>query len=394
MLTEEDLNNLNYDVYNVDKEKHAKDDRPKPVKGKEYQLRNRVKVHVVDMKDDNKTGFQGMAVAPIVNGKPDYSQITVVAAGTDPSQANDLWSAPNNGKAPFQGKGQLGVAEDFVKEVNRVDGHTVTQLSGYSQSAYMLEVGGKLGIPTTVFNGWFIYNNLSPEAQKFIKANPHLFVNYRHTKDMTTFLNDFNSDWYTGEDFGTIVWIEGDSHNIRGWKFDKEGKLITDGSVEEKSEVKMSQIQNQAALAMFSLSVLKRKLKASGGGLSKNEAIYLDNSQALITVNTASQTMKTGLAEVIKLYQDAITEAEETWTEGLERARAIGTDLSEGEILEALESFGATKASVVTEPTAFYEGKIAKAKQLGESFDRLAEEIKAGIETLVQSDQALAEQLG
>ncbi|MBL1226565.1 hypothetical protein IW510_15680 [Enterococcus sp. BWR-S5] len=335
-----------------------------------------------------------MAVAPIVNGKPDYNQISIVAAGTDPSQkTTDVWSALFNGKAPFHEEGQLGVAEDFVNRVNDVDGYTVTQLSGYSQSAYMLEVGGRLGIPTTVFNGWFIYNNLSPEARKFIKENPHLFINYRHNKDMTTFLNDFNSSLYTGEDFGTIIWVEGDSHNIKGWEFDKNGRLIVNGDSQEKRAVKLAQIQNQSALAMYSLSLLRDRLKASGGSLSANEEIYLNNSQALLAVSAASQTMKTGLASVIKLYQDAIVETEQLWTDGLQRARSIGTDLNESEIIEALASAGATEASVVTEPTAFYEKKIAKAKQMGESFDALVSEIQSGIEKLVQSDRDLASQL-
>ena len=38
---------------------------------------------VIATKSDPKTGFDGMAVAPIVNGQPDYSSVAVVAAGTD-----------------------------------------------------------------------------------------------------------------------------------------------------------------------------------------------------------------------------------------------------------------------------------------------------------------------
>ena len=40
--------------------------------------------HVVATKSDPKTGFDGLAVAPMVNGKPDYKSIAVIAAGTDP----------------------------------------------------------------------------------------------------------------------------------------------------------------------------------------------------------------------------------------------------------------------------------------------------------------------
>lgn len=39
---------------------------------------------VVATKSDIETGFDGLAVAPIVNGKPDYKNVAVIAAGTDP----------------------------------------------------------------------------------------------------------------------------------------------------------------------------------------------------------------------------------------------------------------------------------------------------------------------
>ena len=38
---------------------------------------------VVATKSDIETGFDGLAVAPIVNGEPDYKSIAVIAAGTD-----------------------------------------------------------------------------------------------------------------------------------------------------------------------------------------------------------------------------------------------------------------------------------------------------------------------
>ena len=38
---------------------------------------------VVATKSDIETGFDELAVAPIVNGEPDYKSIAVIAAGTD-----------------------------------------------------------------------------------------------------------------------------------------------------------------------------------------------------------------------------------------------------------------------------------------------------------------------
>ena len=39
---------------------------------------------VVATKSHRGTGLDGLAVAPIVNGEPDYKSIAVIAAGTDP----------------------------------------------------------------------------------------------------------------------------------------------------------------------------------------------------------------------------------------------------------------------------------------------------------------------
>jgi hypothetical protein len=43
---------------------------------------------VIVTKVDPETGFDGMAVAPIVNGVPDYSSVAVIAAGTDPNNTH------------------------------------------------------------------------------------------------------------------------------------------------------------------------------------------------------------------------------------------------------------------------------------------------------------------
>ena len=39
---------------------------------------------VIATKSHRGTGFDGLAVAPIVNGQPDYKSIAVIPAGTDP----------------------------------------------------------------------------------------------------------------------------------------------------------------------------------------------------------------------------------------------------------------------------------------------------------------------
>ncbi|MDR0299385.1 MAG: triacylglycerol lipase, partial [Streptococcaceae bacterium] len=90
MSTNENYNALANQVYNVDlKSKgdvHWKEGNvilPKYGGGQSYRV-----LYSSDNPDGN--GFQGMAVAPIVNGVVDTSQVTIAYAGTNQSDPKDL----------------------------------------------------------------------------------------------------------------------------------------------------------------------------------------------------------------------------------------------------------------------------------------------------------------
>ncbi|WP_321386014.1 hypothetical protein [uncultured Enterococcus sp.] len=351
---------------------------------------------------DKDSQLNAMAIAPIVNGKPDYNNIGVVYAGTN--MHNET------------GANGFGTAADAFGG----------NLSGEYQLA--AKHGQKDGFQTTSFDDWgrSQFGTLTIDERQWLLAHPEMLRRYQ------------NDSWARGSfrdnRYGTVASISGigmGEHNTLSKYFDGDtlnlDRLAKDGIFApgmtkeqvEKAAQKWAEkngdknpFTNDAAEAknrmkeylkiygaysivdIDELKRLRKKLKASGGGLSGNEEIFLDDSQALLAVSTASQTMRNGLSAVIEIYQEAITEAEQVWTEGLQHARSIGTELNEAEIIEALASAGATEASVVTEPTTFYNEQITKAKQLGESFDRLASEIKSGIDKLVQSDKSLANQLG
>ena len=153
--TDNQLNNLNQDfaVYSINKEfsdrnkKKFVTDIPKNENetntittsdGQEFR--------VIATKSDLGTGFDGLAVAPMVNGEPDYKNVAVIAAGTDPD-------SPVNKQGPFTHdvysaiiarqtylSPQYKVADQFVKEIMDDPRYEVSQLSGYSQGSYMLKV--------------------------------------------------------------------------------------------------------------------------------------------------------------------------------------------------------------------------------------------------------------
>jgi hypothetical protein len=141
------------------------------------------------------------------------------------------------------------------------------------------------------------------------------------------------------------------------------------------------------------LNVLRKKFTASGGGLSGNEQIYLDDSQALAIVKLASSKFDMAMENVVKLYKDAIRELEEMWQEGRSTIQSNCPDLSYGEVLDAMQAMGCTEQTMVTIPSQGFQEKLSLAHQMSSKFSDLTKDITAKIDELVQRDQELAKQL-
>ena len=126
---------------------------------------------------NDSLGFSGMAVAPINKGVVDYGNVTVVAAATNPASPVDLQGAA---QSIFGNSTQYDVAERYLLSLMKANPDwQINQLSGYSQSAYMLKIGAKYHIPTTVFHGWFNYNTLTKAERTYMDANMAQYINYR-----------------------------------------------------------------------------------------------------------------------------------------------------------------------------------------------------------------------
>ena len=400
MNTDRSLRDLNSQVYNVDR----KYDTTKIIVDKkdsrlERNELNEITAGGVDYKvistENGRWGFQGMAVAPIINGKPDYNQVTVVAAGTDPNDKLDVLEALDG--ATNIGSLQEPVAEKFVEKItSEHPDWKITQLTGYSQSAYMLKVGAKYQIPTVTFNGWFQYGTLTSEEKNFMKNNPNFFTNYRKKEDAVTWWNDFNSSSFNSDDFGTVVWLAGKSHHLADWQFDKTGMIILPDNPETQSAIKAQKerlLQVQLAKRMSRLTILKRQLTASGGGLSTNEKLYLDSEAARIIVQKLASDFKLATEKLIAIYQKAIIEAQELWQNTLYESRTMGPLLPEWEVRETLQMVGFTEQTIITNPCHIYQDKLTKIMTVASDFDRLTTEITAKISEIVQRDSELAYQL-
>lgn len=367
-----------------------------------------IKYKILKVEDNSTNGMQAMAVAPIKNGKADTSEIVIAYAGTNSSDKLDLLTDTNSviggnksidvsksWQSPDRIDGQPVSAQEFANSIKNKYPNASISTTGHSLGEFLaLYIAAENGWMNVGFNGPDPYKLLSQEARDWIKKNPGMLFNYRNKADLIGNFggNKTGAEILVDMGMGRNPKNTGDFHSLDSWKFDKKGRLIISDTPENK-EARQIHAEKMMYAKILGLSFLAMKLKASGGGLSGNEAIFLDDSEALIAVESASESMKIGLESLIKIYQKAITEAEELWAEGLNKAQAIGTELDYYEVLDALAEGGSTKASIVDEPTDYYAKKIADAKKIGESFDKIVTKIRESIDSLIKSDKELASQM-
>src|SRR5690242_7548477 len=85
MTSEKDYVLIADDAYRVDPLR-----RNPPLAAGEQIPWDNPRFQVIDTASDSATGFQGMAVVPLVGGAPDYSHVIVAFAGTNPDDHSDV----------------------------------------------------------------------------------------------------------------------------------------------------------------------------------------------------------------------------------------------------------------------------------------------------------------
>ena len=400
--TDEHLNNLNQDnaVYSVNEEFSSRKKTKQVVEKSNIDPKNETNTittsdgqefRVVATKSDPVTGFDGLAVAPIVNGKPDYKNVAVIAAGTDPGSPTkiDVGTAVaerESGLSP-----QYYVADRFVKEIMDDPRYEVSQLSGYSQGSYMLKVGAKYHIPTTTFNAWFFYNSLSNEEKAFIDKNPAMFIDYRRNYDVVVFGNDFNHPELFNKSFlempDTIYWLDGTSHNIGDWEFDPVTGQLVDG---KGGKPLISGVYRAYANSLRGMAHYKDlKSKWSTGGISSSEEIYLDAAQGSILSSSMATAARTGADEVSALAKKANQELQEIWSK---IDFTSYTALAPYEVDAIFASQGITQAQFIDTFQTETNQTATKMNASAQAFENMDKQLQEVIEKTVATDTQFAKE--
>ena len=400
--TDEHLNNLNQDyaVYSVNEEFSSRKKTKQVVEKSNIDPKNETNTittsdgqefRVIATKSHKETGFDGLAVAPIVNGEPDYKNVAVIAAGTDPGSPTkiDVGTAVaerESGLSP-----QYYVADRFVKEIMDDPRYEVSQLSGYSQGSYMLKVGAKYHIPTTTFNAWFFYNSLSNEEKAFIDKNPAMFIDYRRNYDVVVFGNDFNHPELFNKSFlempDTIYWLDGSSHKIEDWEFDPVTGQVVDG---KGGKPLISGVYRAYANSLRGMVHYKDlKSKWSKNGISSSEEIYLDAAQGSILSSSMATAARTGADEVSALAKKANQELQEIWSK---IDFTSYTALAPYEVEALFASQGITQAQFIDTFQTETNQTATKMNASAQAFEQLDKQLQDVIEKTVATDTQFAKE--
>ncbi|AND79481.1 hypothetical protein [Streptococcus pantholopis] len=405
MITEKDYNIISGEVYKVDPKKTS--DTIKigdniPSGNQEFQV-------ITDPVDNLDNGMQAMAVAPIVDGEPDTSQIVIAYAGTNPLDSKDL---STDIQSLGLGSNKLGNGSDLSAE-NLVfsDSQFVTALDFADQiakaypEAHITSTGHSLGEAIAMYvalkNGWSnvgyngpdIANLISDKELLYMQTHPEEFRNFRNSSDIIGGI--------TGNKTKTAIYAAGkkgymgvqdilSNHSLTVWQFTEDGRLIyADGRISTGTAMsEFAEIKTSVTLQMATLRGLKDSF--SSGGYTSSERIFLDSSQAQLIGSQIAAAAQTCAESIKKTCQEAISQAEQLWQDAVQQALAASSTLTEAEVKEALSLGGVTEETIVGATKTVFEAIETEAGTLAESFAQINSEINKGIASKLASDSELA----
>ena len=240
MLTEEQNRYVSDQVYLLDSSRADKDKRLIENKILSYDDKKPYlgRFQVLKVEDNQENGMQAMAVAPIgTDGQPDYSQITIVYAGTNFLDPNDTGTDL-----------QMLVYGD-TKELNRYEGEYASrkvesqavsalrfaeEIRKQYRNAQITTTGHSLGESLAIYvalkNGWDnmgshgpdIHNMITPEELAYMRAHPEQFKNYRGNYDYIGGITGNATVTGIHLDYGVSIY----THNLTYLQFDNLQRII------------------------------------------------------------------------------------------------------------------------------------------------------------------------
>lgn len=354
MTTAEDYKTLSQEVYSVDPLKQD----PPLAEGQKFTAGAGKKEYLVVHASTNPvSGFQGMAVVPVVNGAPDYSQLIVSYAGTNPDHRADAIADVVTVVGVQSGSGtQAAEALDFADEARakaaKKNGGILPAMSttGHSLGAYLaMLVAAERRCASTAFNGPVPWEDLSPEARAWLKAE---FAAGRNP--LTDYVNEYDivgnsiRNW-----LGAMVYVKGTPlkdvlsyHDLEeAFDFDDEGAVIGAGVSGRTDQEIIANLMSKDAPALSwllvpALSATMNALRDPGVGSTVGKLV----SGLIVTVDTVAalgmSSSVLGAADALRAIKSVNEGLEEQLQQGLAGAMTavnLFPFVTEHDVLECVE---------------------------------------------------------
>ena len=242
-----------------------------------------------------------------------------------------------------------------------------------------------------LYEGPNMYSTLNAEQKKNLAKIQNRVFNYLDFKDPVTM--EMLGGYQFGDPAIGIVcqvdstWGTGlvDQHMWGGYQYNPDGSIKSDTITIEKT--RLGQVLGLAA----------QWKQANGGKLSASQQVMVDGLAAQ-AVGTAIKDLQTEhLGGLKTTLTTAMETNEDAWSASLDSAQQTAPDLSDTERLDALETMGVTRDSIVTTPNAKYDQALVELDNVNNDFTDITDKIDTLTSKMQRADataKALLESWG
>lgn len=377
-------------------------------KGRLVKLDDKTQIgYVSQVIDDKNTGMQAYVITenPPSAGKANAGDVTILYRGSSTGLSMDAYADWMGADIPAaldivfgsdkslvdKSAGQMRMAASTLDEMMAkypesnfyVYGHSLGSMNGQYALANLSKKYQDRLKEAHLYQGPNIYKLLNKDQRNNVKSINNKIFNYVDSKDMVPI--GYGKDRPM---IGVLVSVLSkksglaDQHIWGGYIFDDKGKLLTEDW--EKSQ--LNKLNKE-------LDVIRKKV-SSGGALSTAEKLFLDAAMAREISRAIKTTSLEGIEILTAVYKDALEALEKAWDDVKDSCIKLGPDLSNKEVLMAMEEVGITRDYVVTKPSKYYQDKLNKLREIKVLFEETDTKVSSDIEKQIASDNELAQRFG